>query len=335
MGPAAGGSANGFPGQNGNGIVQVIEGDVREHIGSFIEDCGLQGMSPETIRSYRSNLRTFALFLSDNGLVLDTGRTNLESFLHHLREVKGLAQATLENYFAAISSFFDFLIYRGVAPTNPVLPVRRRYLRTYKKNGRAKNGGVGRKVLSVEEMARLVKSIVSPRDRALVILLAKTGVRRGELIAMDVGDVNWVEGSIELKDSFAKRSNRKVFFDGECARVLRRWVEARNRMGVEDPALFVGVKGERLKRNGVYSIIAKHAAVLGFHDPKSERTDEHFSVHNCRYWFSHHLLQSGMRREMVQELRGDQRRDAIDIYDRISPVELREAYFAHIPQLGI
>jgi len=42
-----------------------------------------------------------------------------------------------------------------------------------------------------------------------------------------------------------------------------------------------------------------------------------------------------MRREFIQELRGDARRDAIDIYDHIDRDELRKAYLSHIPRLGV
>ena len=80
-----------------------------------------------------------------------------------------------------------------------------------------------RKLIRVEDMARLMNSIVDPRARAIAMLLAKTGVRRGELIAMDIDDINWDKYSINLKEK-AKRSNRVVFFDEECATVLRRWL---------------------------------------------------------------------------------------------------------------
>jgi integrase/recombinase XerD len=63
--------------------------------------------------------------------------------------------------------------------------------------------------------------------------------------------------------------------------------------------------------------------------------EDHFSPHCCRHWFTTHLRRAGMKREFIQELRGDRRRDAIDIYDHIDKEELREAYLAYIPQLGI
>jgi len=58
-------------------------------------------------------------------------------------------------------------------------------------------------------MSRLVNSILDPRDKAIVLLLAKTGMRRGELLRIDVDDINWEDCSINLKPT-PKRSNRVV-----------------------------------------------------------------------------------------------------------------------------
>lgn len=60
-----------------------------------------------------------------------------------------------------------------------------------------------------------------------------------------------------------------------------------------------------------------------------------FCPHCCRHWSCTHLFRAGMRREFIQELRVDSRKEAIDIYNHIDKKELRESYLAHIPQLGI
>jgi integrase/recombinase XerD len=82
-------------------------------------------------------------------------------------------------------------------------------------------------------------------------------------------------------------------------------------------------------------LVVQTAERIGLHDPNSERMEDHFSPHCCRHWFTTHLRRAGMPREFIQELRGDVRREAIDIYDHIDKKELRESYLAHIPQLGI
>ena len=320
---------------NGNGFVVPVTGSIDAHIEDFLADCELRGMTPGTVEGYTSSLRIWSGFLAERGITPDSGRDHLEVFLRHLRGERGLSHATLKGYFAVLSSFYKYLVYKDVVPVNPVLAVRDRYLRTYKKNGNG-NGGVSRRVPTTDELAFMVRCILDPRDRALVMVLAKTGVRRSELIAMDVDDIDWAEGSITLKDQFAKRSNRVVFFDAECERSLRQWLKMREKLDTDSPALFVGVGGGgRLKRRGVYDTVMKHAERVGLHDPKSSKREDHFGPHSLRYWFTHSLLQAGMRREMVQELRGDARREAVDIYDRIPREELRRAYMTFMLELRI
>jgi integrase/recombinase XerD len=63
---------------------------------------------------------------------------------------------------------------------------------------------------------------------------------------------------------------------------------------------------------------------------------DHFSAHCTRHFFTtHHLMRAEMPREFIQELRGDVRREAIDIYYHVDMEELRRSYLAHIPQLGV
>jgi integrase/recombinase XerD len=92
---------------------------------------------------------------------------------------------------------------------------------------------------------------------------------------------------------------------------------------------------DRLSRNGVYGALVKYAARLGFHDAKSSKLEDDFGPHCFRHWFTTWLLRNGMPREYAKELRGDKRGEAIDIYHHIDRQELRKAYLACIPKLGI
>jgi integrase/recombinase XerD len=144
-----------------------------------------------------------------------------------------------------------------------------------------------------------------------------------------------MEQSIRLKPT-AKRTNRTVFFDDETSFTLKRWLRVRDsRNRTCEKALFINNRSERIQRSGVSRMIEKVATQVGLHDPNSDRMEDHFSPHCCRHWFTTHMRRSGMPREFIQELRGDVRKEAIDIYDHIDKKELRESYLAHIPQLGV
>lgn len=306
----------------------------QELLREFLKDAELQGLDDRTIETYRSDLQYYL-----NWLDMDprsANRDELRNFLHHLKTDRtardgsvGLKSSTLNTYFAAMNSFYQFLRYEGEVQENPVPEVRERYLDPSRDDSSS-----SKQLLSVTEMSTLVHGTLDPRDRAIIILFAKTGIRRNELIQIDVNDIDWEEHSIRLNPT-PKRSNLMVFFDGETARCLERWLRARERDEPNTKALFTNQYGGRLKRNGVYTAVTKHAEKVGFHDPDSSDPQERFTPHCGRHWFTTHLRRSGMQREFIKELRGDSRSDAMDIYDHIDRNELRESYLAHIPTLGI
>jgi len=261
---------------------------------------------------------------------LEVTTEDLESFLVYLKK-RDLKSTTLDRIFTCLSAFYEFLVMKKIVEYNPILPFRKYYLSSYKKNSDSEI----RKLVSVEDAARLVNSILDSRDKCILVLLFKTGMRVGELVSLDVSDVNLSEGEITLKHT-KKRSNRVLYIDNEAVIVLSRWMAARkSRPGSDANALFITKYGDRISTKSVGKLTRKHAERVGLHDPKSSRLEDKFTPHCCRHWFVTHLIRSGMSRDFVKELRGDVRREAIDIYNHIDRKELRESYLAHISQLGV
>lgn len=303
----------------------------QEMVRGFLRDCGLRRLSAETINGYKSSLQIVSNVLRSKGLCISKmDNLSLREVLQFLVE-KGYVYNTLVQYFSALSGFCDYLVWEGVAQANPVMPFRKRYIRQFKNQHDPE-----RKLISVEEMAMLINSVLDPRNKAILTLLAKTGIRRGELIRIDIGDIDWVNQSIQLKPH-PKRSNCTIFFDDETSRVLKRWMRARQSFDIESgcKALFINEQGGRLKRHGIYHAVTKHAERVGLHNSESNKMEDHLTPHCFRHWFTTNLRRNGMRREMIQELRGDARNEAIDIYDHIDKKELKRAYIAAVPILGI
>jgi integrase/recombinase XerD len=232
-----------------------------------------------------------------------------------------------------LASFYEFLEFESIVDKSLIPLFRKRYLCHLDGSN---NSQSERQIISTEQMAELINSILDPRDKAVVTLLAKTGIRRNELVNIDIEDISWEENAIMLKPT-RKRTNRYLFFDDETARVLKRWMIARGSriQGSDVKALFLNQEGRRLKRNGIYSLVTKHAERVGIHNPRSKDLSKRFTPHCCRHWFTTHLIRSGMPRELVKELRGDVRKEAVDLYHHIDRKELRRAYLARMPQLGV
>lgn len=301
-------------------------------VAQFRLDCQARGFAESTRKNYQYILKNFVDWLEEAGVpILEVDKWVMIRFITHMREERNCHYKTLKNYLAGISSFYEFLTYHDLVKFNPVIDVRKRYLHRFKHQDRPAQ----RKMISVTEMATLVSSITEPRDRAVMLLLAKTGIRRNELVDIDIDDIDWSNWSITLK-SKAKRSNRVVYFDEETYfHLLSYWKRRQKMEGVGSQAFFINSRNQRLQRSGIYRLVTHWAKEQGLHDPSSKRTEDHFTPHCCRHWFTTVLRRAGMSREFIKELRGDVRGETIDIYDHIEHEELKKEYLRRMPRLGV
>lgn len=295
---------------------------------AYVADLKLRGFAKTTVDSDIRRLRQYLRWCEGRGLdPMQAEKEDLKAYLAESR-ARGHKLATLKKTFSTLAGFYEYLEEEKKASAAPVRYIQKKYLRAYKPDAET------RKLISVEEAAKMVTATIDSRDRAILLVLFKTGIRREELVTLDLEDVDMSRMQIKLKPT-AKRSNRIVFFDDECRETLSRWLTVRARLRPESTALFTGKGGSRLHGGGVWMVVAKAAQRVGLTDPHSEKLDERFSAHACRHWHATHLLRAGMNRDHVKWLRGDAMKEAIDVYNHINPEDVRQAYLAHIPVLGI
>lgn len=307
------------------------------YLREFIDDCSARGLTPETIDTYRSNIGRFLEFTEKDPVLIEM--SDLRAFLAHLRTMsytvgrqkrRGVAPATLGAYFSAVGSFYDFLIWENYTQVNLVPQFRKRYLRLKVQ----RNGENTRQLISISRMMELIELCLQQGDMcawALIFFAAKSGMRKGELLAMRVQDLNFETGSFTVPPK-AKRTNRLGFLDGETIHVLQQYLEWREPRSMNTDALWITPNGYPLDKNGPYNLVTTYASMLGIHDPRGPLSKK-FTPHCCRHFFTTHMRRAGMPREFIQELRGDVRGEAIDIYDHIDPDELRRSYLQHVPKL--
>ncbi len=301
---------------------------------AFLDDSRSRGLTEHTLETARSNVTTFLEFVGDP-LKVDT--SILLNFLNYLRnekdnyrgniKKKGVSTQTLKYYFTEIGNYYDFLLYTKQIENNPIPSFRKRYLSRIKQQY---NGENSRQLISLEDMRRLINLDMPIQDKTILMILAKTGVRRGELIAMDVDDLNLEKKEIILKPK-AKRTNRLVIFDDETAQVLKLFLEWR-KPRAKTNALFITQRGIRIRRNEVYYLVTGYGTLFGLHNPMGS-LNQKLTPHAFRHWFVTFLRRNNMPREFIQELRGDRRKQSIDIYDHIDVIELKEAYQKCMPKL--
>ncbi len=255
-------------------------------IRSFLKDwlTYLQGYgkrSPLTIRAYRSDTERFIKFLEERRLPLSAD----EITHRHVRAFAALlsdrAPATINRNLDALSSFFGHLRDTGITDTNPVSLVERP--RRAHKLPRA---------ATVEQCRALIGAARAARDRAIILLLACTGIRRGELLALDVSDLA------------ADLSEVKVRGKGERERVLP--IPEQCQSGLQDylylrqsgsSALFVNRADSRIGTTTFHRWFRRllEAAGLG---------DSSLTPHCLRHAYATNLLRAGVDLETIRELMG-------------------------------
>ena len=129
------------------------------YLNEFLDDCKARGLTKHTIQTYRSNLNLFLAFLGKDPV--DIQMNDLRSFLSYLKGMKfkigreqrsGVSPSTINAYYSAISSFYDFLVWEKISQANPVPQFRKRYLRLKEQRG----GDNERQLISITMMAQLI-----------------------------------------------------------------------------------------------------------------------------------------------------------------------------------
>ncbi|MGD0952829.1 MAG: tyrosine-type recombinase/integrase [Methanotrichaceae archaeon] len=304
-------------------------------IADFKADLVLQDWSHSIVEGYPLFVAIFSDFIAPDSL-LAVNQGHLARYLTHLR-AKDLKPASLQKYFTGLSSFFEFLMYderyKGQIDNNPVLPFRKHYFKS--KKGKHNNTSERRQCISVDQAKELIARVLDVKEKTILLLLFDTGMRLHELSDLDITDVNIADRSIEIKET-PKRSYNTVFFKEEVVPILKRWLVRREKDNrKKSPALFINRFGDRLGAAAIARIVKKHATACGLHDPNSDRNhlQDRFTTHCTRHAFNTWLRRAKMEREYIQVLRGDKRRDAVDIYDHIERDELKVVYDAKMPRL--
>lgn len=294
------------------------------YIKGFVADCQARGLTVHTIQTYRSNVRDFLTYIDDpRGVSMDL----LRNYLGELRQ-RNFQGSTLKGYFASISALYDYLVWEGDIELNPVPSFRKRYLSRLKHQY---NGENTRQLPSIQQAQLILAACRHILPLALVMTLAKTGMRRGENHGLKVDDINLRTDTIRIPAK-AKRSNRLAFIDDELHVVLVKYLAWRKQRATCD-WLWITESGGRIHRDYPGEVLAELGAALGMHTPGGPLCSK-LTPHCWRHFFTSHLRRAGMDRRYIKFLRGDcLTSEAWEIYDHIEPEDVRQEYLQCIPRL--
>lgn len=288
-----------------------------------------RGLAANTTAAYRRDLARYRRWCDSQGLVavVDVDTDRVAQFAGSLRRAddgeRALSASSAARVVVAVRSFHRFAALEGWTPDDPAADVA--------------PPSIPRrlpKALPYASVERLIEATIDPattvgsRDRALVELLYGTGTRISEVIALDVDDVDLQAGLVTVTGKGSKQRRLPVGAAAIAALegylVRGRPALARVRASGSGPALFLGVRGKRLSRQGAWEVIrlAAEAADLG----------GQVGPHTLRHSYATHLMEGGADVRVVQELLGHASVTTTQIYTLVTADALREVYAASHPR---
>ena len=309
-------------GKDADGLDSIPEG-LAGPLRDFLRHMGLgRGCSGHTLRAYESDLRTLLAAAAQDGAaaLADIDLALLRRWLGRQSEA-GLARSTVARRAASVRSFTAWARREGLIEVDPALrlmaPKRERHLPEVLHRGQVERlvGSLG--TAAGEHAA---DDPLPLRDYAVVELLYASGIRVGELVGLDVDDVDLDRRVLRVLGKGDKE--RSVPFGIPAEEALRRWLSARGRLATPEsgPALFLGRRGRRLGQRQAREIVDRALRDLG--DTSAS------GPHVLRHTAATH----GADLRSVQELLGHASLATTQLYTHVSVERLRASYQASHPR---
>jgi len=285
-------SASGLPGAD-----QAVE----YLYGKFIKN-----LSSHTIKQSGRVVLSFLHFLPNEGTsVYSLTRKNIRAFVEYEQD-RGLKPQSVIGNLTALYAFVVFLVKQGILPQT----VMQRKIRLKKPNALPQ-------AIPSGDIQILLGGITTIRDKVLILLLLRTGMRIGELLEVKISDICLPERKILIYIGEKNYQGRVVYYSEDAEQALRQWLAIRNKDSVY---LFPGYKGGALSYGAAWGVMHKVLKGAGL-------SDKEYSLHNLRHTFATDMLNAGMRLEVLQQLLGHQEIEMTMRYAKIADQTREHEYF--------
>ena len=299
----------------------------------------IKAQSPKTINEYYLDLRMFLRFIKlmrselpiqtrlddipirdiDINFISNIKSSDIYDFLSYLAsdrvvnpdsvfQERGISPAARARKLSAIKSFYKYLTIRTKQLTNnPVVDMEYPKLRKSLP-----------KYLTMEQSAALLRAVSGvneKRDYAILMLFLNCGIRRSELVGLNLTDL--YEDRIRVVGKGNKE--RFVYFGAACRKAIDEYLPERNKKFLSDNrALFGSRDNNRISVTAVHRLVKKALLQAGL-DP------DQFSAHKLRHTAATMMLSGGVDVKTVQEVLGHENLNTTQIYTHIENTELKLA----------
>ncbi|MDR1942362.1 MAG: tyrosine recombinase [Endomicrobium sp.] len=268
-----------------------------------------RNFSGHTLKAYASDICDYALFIQnkDASFVL-AGKYDVREYFALLNE-KQLGKSTLTRKFAAMRTFYKFLILNDFTKTSPLASM----------SGPKKEKKVPA-FLTEDEMRNLFKiPDLTTRDRAMIEILYSCGLRIQELVGLNLKNIDFISGCVSVR---GKGNKERIVPAGEMSLyAMREYIDERRAFGlpsdINSPA-FLNTHLKRLDQRVARRVLHNWFIKAGF--------KKKVSPHTLRHTFATHILDRGCDLRSVQEMLGHKNLSTTQSYTHVTIESLKRIY---------
>lgn len=287
-------------------IKDELNGEDNQHyVESFLSSKRLEGCSEKTLHYYESTIQILLDKVQKH--VKHVTTDDLRKYLTDYQNDHKSSRVTIDNIRRILSSFFSWLEDEDYIVKSPVRRIHK-----------VKSATTIKETYSDESLELMRDNCNSLRDLALIDILASTGMRVGELVLLNVDDINFNERECVV---FGKGDKERiVYFDARTKIHLQNYINSRND---ENKALFVSIKKpyNRLSIGAIETIIRNLGKQLDI--PKAH-------PHKFRRTLATKAIDKGMPIEQLQKLLGHQKIDTTLQYAMVKQSNVKIAHKRYI-----
>ncbi|MGM9834454.1 MAG: site-specific tyrosine recombinase XerD [Bacilli bacterium] len=267
-------------------------------------------LSPNTIASYKNDLKSFDMYFNHKIINL-----NYENINKYLKSESKLSSRSLAHQITVINSLYEFLITDGYTTSNPceniISPKLEKKLPVY---------------LTEEDINKILdvdfNTIYDYRNKAMLELLYATGLRISELLNLKINDIDYKEGFVRI---IGKGKKERIIPIGDIAlKHLTIYLQKYRYELLKNKTsdyIFISNACTKMTRQGFFKIIKNQC--------KKKGIDKEISPHTIRHSFATHLLAHGADLRIIQELLGHEDISTTQIYTHVINEKLKNDYQKH------
>lgn len=276
-----------------------------EYLKLFLEAKKIEGCSERTIQYYGTTINKMLEMVTDSIRKITTEQ--IREYLSEYQKINNCSKVTVDNVRRNISSFFSWL-----EEENYILKSPMRRIHKIKTNQQVKE------VISDEDIEKLRDNCTCKRDLAIIDILYSTGIRVGELVNLNITDIDLDARECVVFGKGGKE--RKVYFDAKAKLHVQEYIDSRTD---NNPALFVTLDSphDRLKISGVEIRVRQLGRKLAL---------QSIFPHKFRRSTATRAIDKGMPIEQVQKLLGHSQIDTTMQYAIVSQNNVKSSHRKYI-----